>query len=335
MQHIKKILLSILLCFILVILSLSSRPISSKASNSIAFIVLSQYTATVDIGDEFYLLAVTTNGKLPTWKSSDSKIASVNTYGKITAKKSGTATITAKIKNAEASCKVTVNKTKISISQVSASIERGELLKLSATTSNGSCVTWKSSKKSIATVDENGTVTGVKPGETTITVTADKTTTTCKIKVKYPKIKLSKTDISLYRGQNERITATVSSSVNPTWKSNKKSVALVDEYGTITAIKHGTATITATVDGVSKSCEVVVETPDITLNLIEFNLKKGDNTTITATVSSGNIPIWSSSNSNIATVNETGTVTAVEKGKAYIYAAEDGAKVRCIIHVIE
>jgi len=259
----------------------------------------------------------------------------VNTYGKVTAKKAGTATITAKIKNAEASCKVTVNKTKIAISKTSASLERGQILNLSASTSNNSNISWKSSKKSIATIDEYGIVTGIKPGETTITATADGSSTTCKITVKSPTIKLSKTKITLYRCQTAKLSATVSSAINPTWKTNKKSVALVDEAGTITAVKHGTATITATVDGISKSCEVVVEKPTITLSLTELSLKMGDAATITAAVSSGNPSVWSSSNTNIATIDTMGTITALQKGKAYIYAAEDGVKVRCILYVTE
>jgi len=335
MSRIKKVLFSIFLSFTIFILSLPLQAISAKASSSFAFVVLSQYKATVDISNEFYIIAITSNGNLPSWKSSDSKIASVNTYGKVTAKKAGTVTITAKIKNAEASCKVTVNKTKIAISKKSASIERGQTLNLSAATSNNSNITWKSSKKSIATIDEYGIITGIKPGETTITATADGSSTTCKITVKSPTIKLSQTKITLYRCQTAKLFATVSSAINPSWKTNKKSVALVDEAGTITAVKHGTATITATVDGISKSCEVVVEQPIITLSSAEFSLKKGATTTITATVSSANPPVWSSSNANIATVDAKGTITALQKGKAYIYAAEDGVKVRCILYVTE
>ena len=61
------------------------------------YVILTQYTKTMKIGDEFYLTAVTSTGKKPKFSSSDSKIAAVNTYGKITAKKAGTATITIKV----------------------------------------------------------------------------------------------------------------------------------------------------------------------------------------------------------------------------------------------
>lgn len=330
MPKFKKFLF-IILCFIILPFP-SFLPHTAKAS-SLAFVVLSQYSANVNIGEEFYLIAVTSDLTLPTWKSSNSSIASVNTYGKVTAKKAGTAVITAKIKNGEASCRVTVNKTKITISQTNASIERNETLTLTATTSNHSSVTWKSSKKSIATIDEKGVITGLKPGETTITANADGSSVTCKLTVKLPSIKLSKTSIKLYRGNTYQLTATVSSGVRPTWKSNKKSVVIVDENGGITAIKHGTATITATVDGVEKRCEVIVEQPTIKISQTELTLKEGGTAALTASVSSGNPAVWSTSNVNVVTISETGTVTAVKKGKAYVYASEDGVKIRCTINV--
>lgn len=308
---------------------------SVQAKASIDFILLSQYQATVDIEEEFYLIAITSNTKLPSFKSSNSKIASVNTYGKVTPKKAGTVTITAKIKGAEASCKVTVNKTEVTISDKSRSIERGEQFKLSASTSNNSAVTWKSSKKSVATIDEKGMVTGVKPGETTITATANGTSSTCIVKVKAPSLKLNKTKVTLYRGKTERLTAIVSSGFNPKWKTNKSSVATVDEYGTITAIKNGIATITATIDGVSKTCEVIVEKPTIKLSQTEITIKKGQSNALVATVSSGNIPIWSTSNSKIAIVDSNGLITGLVKGRAYIYASEDGTKVKCTVYVTE
>ena len=296
MPHIKKIFFTFILCLTTLLFSLSNQVQSVKAASSLAFVILTQYDATVDIGKEFYVIALTSTAKKPTWKSSNSKVASVNTYGKITAKKKGTAVITAKIKDAEASCKVTVNKTTLSISKTRASIECDETLALSATTSNGSKVIWKSSKRSIATINEEGVVTGIKPGTTTIT-------------------------------------AKVSSGTIPIWKTNKKSIALVDKYGVITAVKHGTATITATVNGVNKSCTVTVEQPTITLSQTELSIKKGDTVTLTAKVSSGNRPTWSTSNPNVATVDKSGCITAIKKGRAYIYASEDGIKMRCTVYV--
>jgi uncharacterized protein YjdB len=334
MRSYRKILLSILLCITLIFASPTFYSVSAKAA-SIEFVLLSQYKATVNIGEEFYILAITSNGAMPKWKSSSSKIASVNTYGKVTAKSAGTATITAKIKNGEASCKVTVNKTKLTLSVSNISIERGETYQLKAVTSNNSTVTWKSSKKSVAIIDEDGKITGIKPGETIISAKADGVIKTCNLKVKTPTIRLTSTKLKLFRGQTVKLSATVSSSVSPKWKSSKKSVATVDEAGTITAIKHGTTVITATVDGVSRSCEVTVMSPDITLSATELVIPAGSSASLTAKVSSGNAVQWSSSNDAVASVDSKGKVTGWKKGKAYIYASEDGTKVRCRVSITE
>lgn len=335
MKIFKKLFLTILISTVLLVVIIPNPSISAKSSNSLSFILLSQYKNSVNIGDEFFIVAITSNGKLPKWKSSDSKIASVNTYGKVTAKKSGSVTITAKISNAEATCKVTVNKTKITLDKTSIELERGNNISLYATTSIQSQVTWKSSKKSIATIDENGTITALKPGETIITATAGGSTATSKVTVKYPSIKLNETKVKLYRNQTYQLKATVSSGIKPIWKSSKKSVAIIDEYGVITAIKNGSTTITATLDGVSKTCEVIVEKPTITLNETELSLVKGSSQTLVANVSSGNKPIYSTSNPNIVTIDNNGIMKAISKGKAYVYASEDGVKIRCTVHVTE
>jgi uncharacterized protein YjdB len=185
------------------------------------------------------------------------------------------------------------------------------------------------------TISENGTVVGIKPGEAIITATADGSVVSCQLKVKSPTVTLDKTSIKLYRGQKSKLSATVSSGIPPVWKTNKESVAFVDGTGAITAVKNGTAIITATVDGISKKCEVVVQKPVITLSPTELNLKKGATASVAATVSSCVTPTWSSSNPGIASVDSAGRVTALKKGTAYIYASEDGAKARCVVRITE
>lgn len=335
MSQIKKIFLFVVLGFIILNQSFSSQTVFADTSDPFPFVILSHYKETLNIGDKLYILAVTSNGKDVRWKSSDSKIASVSTDGIVTAKNAGLTLITARIKNAEASCYITVNKTTVEISSTTASIEHGETLKLSATVSNGSSLKWKSSKRSIATVDEYGTVTALKPGVTTITATADKTSAACTFTVKAPTVKLNRSFITLYRGHAFQLSADVSSKITPIWKTNKKSIAIVDAFGNVTALKNGTATITAIVDKVPAICVVTVLKPEITISNTEITLKKGSKATLLASVSSGNTPCWSSSNPKIVTINSYGEISALQKGKAYLYAAEDGTKARCIVHVTE
>lgn len=311
---------------------LTTAPVS-RAASSFAFVALSRYNCTMKIGQSFYLVGIASNGKRVTWKSSSSKIASVNTYGQVFAKKAGSCRITGKVSGGEASCTVTVLKTTITLSAKNLTIENGTTAALKGYTSNGSAITWKSRKSSVASVDENGRITANKPGEATITATADGSTSSCKVTVKKPKITLNRTKAALYRGQTLALTARTSSGRRVTWKSRKSSIAKVSGSGRVTAMKHGTARITASVDGVTKECEVTVKSPDIQLSHTSLTLKKGRTFVLKANVSSGHTPIWKSSKSRVATVDGNGKVTAKKKGTCTIYATEDGTREDCHIQV--
>lgn len=332
MSHFKKILI----CILLTISIVTQTPVHaySTGQSSFNYVFLSVCKTTWNIGDEFYITALTSNGKKPSWKSSNSRVASVNTYGKVTAKNTGTATITAKIPNAEASCKITVSKTYITLNSTSVTLEHGETFLLTGKTSNRSKIKWKSSKKSVATVSECGLITAMKPGYTSVTAKADSTTVTCRVTVKKPDVRISQTAVRLYRTHQVKLSANVSSNLNPVWKSSSKSVATVNERGMVTALKHGTAKITATVDGVSATCYITVNQPSVSLNKTSLSLKKGKSEELKAYVSSGNYPQWRSSNTSVATVSN-GTITARSKGKATIYATEDGMKAKCSVVVTD
>lgn len=303
------------------------------AAGGYEYVLLTHYSKTMKIGDAFYLAAVTSSGKKPKFTSSNSKVASVNTYGKITAKRAGTAMITAKTANGEAGCKVTVEKTVITLNQKNISLENGYTARLTAKTSTGHPVTFRSSKTSIAAVDEDGVVTAKKPGEAVITVTADQTTAKCRVTVREPSVRLDRTAVTLYRKETVKLSVQSTSKSIPIWKTNKKSVATVDSHGMVTAVKNGYALITVTVDGVSRTCEVMVKKPIIRFDKEQITLTEGQSEQVKVAVSSGNRPEYYSSNSCVAAVDEKGIITAKATGKAYIYAKEDGAKERITVVV--
>lgn len=129
-----------------------------------------------------------------------------------------------------------------------------------------------------------------------------------------------------------------------TWKSSDIAVATVDQNGKLKTTGLGTTTITCTAtNGVSATCEVTVNpilVSDITLNEIETELVVGDKLELLATVSPDNATdnsiTWSSTNEEVAVVNENGQVTAVGSGICQIKAtANDGSnKVgSCIVTV--
>ena len=123
-------------------------------------------------------------------------------------------------------------------------------------------VTWTSSDTSIATVSSNGRVTAVKEGNVTITAsvagTAVSDTAAVTVKNADPtSLSLDPDSTKLLVGTTATLTpsyepANVNASlVNLVWNSSDENVATVDSDGVVTAVREGTATITATVKGTS------------------------------------------------------------------------------------
>lgn len=305
----------------------------SAASKMIPIIILSQYRASLSAGEEFFLAAVSSDGQLPAFKSSNSRIAAVNTYGRVTAKKAGTCRITAKVSSGEASCEVKVKNTQISINTKSVSLENGESFQLQVSATGNMVPVFSCNKKSVAVVDSNGLITACKPGDAIVTVQAGQTKVNCRVKVKKPTIRLSHLYVSLFRCQQIQLTAEVSSGRVPVWKSNKSSVATVDENGLVEARKHGTALISARVDGITRSCEVEVQPPQIKLAAKSIVLRVGEKKKLDYTVSSGNTPVIKSSKPSIVKVDKSGSLTAKSKGTAIISISEDGTKETCSVRV--
>ena len=154
-------------------------------------------------------------------------------------------------------------------------------------------------------------------------------------------VSLNKDSLNLYVGDNETLTATVepanATNKGVTWSSDKPDVATVDANGKVTAVGEGNTTITVTTEDGSKTatCEVTVTAATVpvtgvTLNKTSTSLYVGDTETLTATVAPDNATnknvTWSTSDANVATV-ENGVVTAVSAGTATItVTTEDGAK---------
>ena len=225
----------------------------------LTFVVLNVYEKELNIGDEYQLYAVTSNGRKPSFRSSNSKVASVNTYGLITAKKAGSARITVKTGNGEARCNVTVNKTTIHLNQTSVSMDNGSEFQLKADVSTGHEVRYKSSKRSVATVDESGVITAKKPGDTVITVSADGTNVTCRVKVKRPNVILRPGKATMNCEGELQLAVQTNSKTIPKWKSSRPSVAAVDDRGHVIALKEGKSIITVTVDGVTAKATITVQ----------------------------------------------------------------------------
>lgn len=154
-------------------------PITSINYVEAAKVKISKSKATLIKGQTLKLEVKNTSAKIK-WTTSNKKIATVNSSGKVTAKSSGTATITAKVGSKQYKCKVKIETPKIS--NAALEISKGESFKLSML-DNTQKVKWTTSNKSIATVNSNGKVTAKKVGKATITATIGSKKYKCKVTV--------------------------------------------------------------------------------------------------------------------------------------------------------
>ncbi len=169
------------------------------------------------------------------------------------------------------------------------------------------------------------------------------------VQQKVTQIILNAETLTLENGETDTLTATVlpenASNKNVIWSTTNEDIVSVNN-GTIQAVGLGTAKITAEAadgSGIKATCTVTVNqlVTGITLNKTNITLLGGETDTLTATVlpenaSNKNIN-WSSSNTNVATVNN-GTIQAVNFGTATITAeAADGSgiKATCTVTVQE
>ena len=233
------------------------------------------------------------------WKSSDESIAIVDSNGKVTAKKEGTAMITVRALDGSETtsiCNVNVKAvkvTKIELNKSEITLKVGKTATLKTTkiypnnaTNKG--ITWSSSDEKIATVDEKGKVKAIKKGNVTITATAkdgSNTKANCIVTIVQPVtgITMSPKKVTLTEGKYKTLKAIIApsnaSNKNIKWESSNSKVATVNQNGKVKAIKEGKATITATAkdgSGIKAKCIVKVNKKEkkVTTKTKEENKEK-------------------------------------------------------------
>lgn len=230
--------------------------------------------------------------------------------------------------------------TGITLNKTTGTLNVGQAEDLTATvepsTATNKNVTWSSSDIAVATVN-NGKVTAVAPGTAVITAKAGSKTATYTLTVKAPLkgITLSKSEISVVKGQSQTLSVTynpanTTDSKEVQWSSDNKTVATV-ENGIVKGIKAGTATITAKVGNYTQKCVVTVK--EIALNEIaidqkDFELNVDETKTLKiiynpANTTDDRTAKWSSSDDTVATV-ENGVVKGIKAGTATITVTVNG-----------
>ncbi len=232
----------------------------------------------------------------------------------------------------------------VSLNETILLLNGGETFQLVSTVSpfnaSNHKVTWESSYPTVASIDNKGLVTGLTAGETTITVTTEdgKHTATCKVTVEIAvtSLQLDVTKLSMKIGKTDYIDVIITPSnadVNAlVWSSSDEDVATVSK-GLVTAHNIGKTTIkVATADNSHfATCEVTVseETPvtGITLTPQSVEMSVGTVQQLTASVIPANATNqtihWQSGNATVASVDDTGLITAENAGSTIILATTE------------
>lgn len=324
-------------------------------------ISLSSNQLTMYVGDTNDLIATIKPPSLSnttvTWTSNNSNIVNV-VNGVVEAKGVGTATITATTKDGvSANCIITVREKKVEVSSIklntsNISLNEGNTYQLTATifpeNASDRTLTWSTNSPNVVTVDTNGKITAISIGQAIITAKATNgVITTCEVNVlpiQVSSITLSTQSKILYLGTTYNLTAIVkpenANDKTLTWFSSDSSIVTVSSNGLVTAKSVGTAMVTAkSTNGISTSCvftvcDILPESLILSSNIKDLDI--GQSFKLIGIVTPSNATnksvTWSSSDTSVATVTQSGEVKAVGNGNAIITAeTNNGIKETCEI----
>lgn len=299
--------------------------------------------------------------KTLTWSSSDTSLATVDANGLVKAVKSGTVTITAKAGNGvSGSASLTIKPyypTAIIMSDPAARIRKFESLRLGYNTTPADVkdrsASWTSSDTSVATVSDDGTVTGINQGTATITATTPNgASTSCEVTIVDPlaqSVILDADEAYMHVDERRYFTATVlpedASNKTITWTSSDEAIATVNLLGQVRARAIGECTITAaTSNGVEAKLHITVVDKTVAVKGVTvvpgaISLRKEETYTLEAVVIPSDATdkrvSWTSDNESVATVSTEGVVTAHSEGSATITATAGNYSGVCYVTVID
>lgn len=204
-------------------------------------------------------------------------------------------------------------------------------------------VDWSSEDPSVATVDDQGVVSGVSEGSTTVTASVEgvEATVTVTVQVSVAVVEVEPAEAELTVGQSLDLSATPRAGDGSAldrevvWSSSAESVATVDGEGRVDAVGEGSTTISATSEGVEGTAAITVTNPvaSIELSAPVQGIVAGGTTQLTATLRDGGGNVlddrevtWSSSDEAVATVDADGLVTTLATGVVTLTAMSEGVE---------
>lgn len=318
----RKVLLSILILGMLVIPAVF---FTEDIKNVLAANFIKLNATSVDLEINHYrTLRVSGTTKKATWTSSNPKVATVSSNGRVTAKAAGTTTITAHVDGRKLRSYVSVFQ--IHRKDVTLGENGQQTITIWGPVKN---VKWSSSDEAVATVTNTSVSSATGTAKAVINAKG-KGKATIKTEINGSKTLESKVTIASINPQSVVLeigdwyghlkTLKIEGvSGKPNWTTSNKSVAIVNNNGRVEAKGPGRATITANVNGSKLTTEVKV----LQLSRKNFTLNNGETMKLSVAGTNSDID-WHSNNTSIITVANDGTVTAVGKGDAIIMVTVDG-----------
>lgn len=305
-------------------------------SAKVSGVTLNHTTADLEVGETIQLTATAQYRMGTAWISDNPNIASVDSNGLVTTVGPGVANIKATIADKEATCVVIVKElTGIVLDQYTADLNVGETVKLTATSQWRSSITWSSDSPTIASVDSTGIVTAVGSGVTNIRASQGNKEAVCVVTVKeLIGIEISQTTAELEVGETLQLTANAKYRSSILWSSDNPGIVSVDDSGLITAVSYGNTTIRASFGGKEVTCAVTSkELTGISISQTTAKLNSGNVLQLTASAVYRSTIVWSSDDSNIASVSDNGLVGAKGFGTTNIRASFGGKEAVCVVTV--
>ena len=216
-----------------------------------------------------------------------------------------------------------------------AAVYTGKTVTLKATSNDKDAkATFTSSNTKVATVSSTGVVKGVKAGTATITASYGNAKATCTVTVKAPSVKFAKKTATVYKGKTATVKATLTGVSSVKYTSSNKKVATVNsKTGAVKGLKAGTVTITATSGKLKATYKLTVKNPTFSLTKSSATIKKGKTTIIKSKAAPAGKVTYTSSNKKVATVTSKGVVKGIKKGKATITVKCNGITKKFVVTV--
>lgn len=298
-------------------------------------------------------------GRVVTWSSSNSSVATVSVGGLVSAVALGSATITAAADGKQGTAVVAVVDPVATVRitpPVPQTLRVGGKLQLSATGYNtagqalpGRPVTWFTSNPNVASVNPStGEVSAIAVGNATITAEIEQRQGQLSVSVTLipvATVTLTPSSVSMFKGEQRQLTLTSTDSTgapitnyqgrNVVYQSTNLPVATVSAQGVIFAADSGKTNITATVDGVASNVVPVtvslVPVNTVTVNPNPVSVRVGFTQQFVATLrdANGNILVgrpvtWTVSDTTKATITAAGVLTGVATGGVTVTATAEG-----------